>query len=155
MQKFSFNNFKDIMQIEIFDYGMNGEGVGKIDGKICLVPNALIGEVIDCELIKDYETYAEYNVVNNEKPSKKRVLPPCPYFYECGGCALQHMEYIEQLSFKRLLVQKTLKKICSIEHVVNDCIPCSKEFNYRNKMSFSVKNDIIGKAWMRLEPFSI
>jgi len=132
------------MQIEIFDYGMNSEGIGKLDGKICLVPNALIGEVVDCEIIKDYESYAEYKVVNIEKSSKKRVLPLCPYFYECGGCSLQHMNYDEQLSFKTLLVKKTLKKICGIDCYVNPCVPCTKQFNYRNKMSFSVKNDTIG-----------
>lgn len=135
---------KDNMKIKIFDYGMNGEGVGKIDGKICLVPYALVDEVVDCDYSKDHENYTEAKLINIEQSSIMRIIPLCPYFYECGGCSLQHMKYSEQLSFKKLLVQKTIKKICDIECLVNKCIPCSKKFNYRNKMSFRVKNDIVG-----------
>ena len=38
--------------------------------------------------------------------SGKRTEPICPYFYDCGGCQLQHFNYVEQLEFKRLLVKK-------------------------------------------------
>ena len=39
-----------MMETKIFDYGMNGEGVGKIDGKVLLVANALINETVDVEI---------------------------------------------------------------------------------------------------------
>ena len=35
------------MIVNIFDYGMNGEGVAKLNGKIVLVPNAMVGETAD------------------------------------------------------------------------------------------------------------
>ena len=41
------------MKINIFDYGMNGEGVGRVDGKVVLTDNALIDEEVDVEIIEE------------------------------------------------------------------------------------------------------
>ena len=46
------------MKTEIFDYGMNGEGVGKIDNKIVLVPSSMVGEIVDVEIIEDNKNYS-------------------------------------------------------------------------------------------------
>ncbi len=128
------------METKIFDYGMNGEGVGKVDGKIVLIDNALIDEVVDFQIVEDNKNYATAKVNKILHQSPYRVSPTCPYFYECGGCQLQHMKYAEHLKFKTLNVQKTIKKITGLNVKVNETIPCSNQFNYRNKMSFSVEN---------------
>ena len=99
------------MEIKIFDYGMNGEGVAKNDGKILLVEHTLIDEVVDVEIVKDFDNYAIAIPKQIKIKSSKRTEPVCPYFYECGGCNLQHMNYSEQLKFKTKLIKKTIKKI--------------------------------------------
>ena len=132
------------METKIFDYGMNGEGVATIDGKITLIENSLIDEVVDIEIVKDNKNYAlaKVNKILNE--SKNRRLPPCPYFYECGGCDIQHMNYAEQLKFKTLHIKKTLKKICGKDFDIEETVACSSPLSYRNKMSFSVKENVCG-----------
>lgn len=132
------------MECNIFDYGMNGEGVSKIDGKICLIENALVDEIVDCEIVSSLKNYATAKTTNIIKPSIHRTNPPCPYFNECGGCSLQHMDYSEQLKFKKLLVQKTLKKVANISFEVSDCVPCDTQFEYRNKCSFNFLNTKAG-----------
>lgn len=129
------------METEIFDYGMNGEGVAKIDGKIALVPFALVKEKVDVEILKDNKNYCQAKVNKILSSSANRVEPPCPYFYLCGGCALQHMTYAEQLKFKTGLVKKTIKKIANIDVAVENCVPSEKNYNYRNKISFVCKNN--------------
>ena len=126
------------METKIFDYGMNGEGVGSLDGKIVLVTNGLIDEIVDIQVINDYQNYSigKLNKIIAESP--KRQTPPCPYFYECGGCGLQHMIYDEQLKFKTNHIKKTIKKITGLDVKVNNTVACSTQFSYRNKMSFSV-----------------
>ena len=121
------------MKIEIFDYGMNAEGVGKVEGKVVLINNALVGETVEFEFVKQEKNYSTGIVKNVEKCSPNRVEPKCPYFGMCGGCDIQHMNYAEQLKFKTLLVKKTLKKVAGIDFKVEDCVPCSSVFNYRNK----------------------
>ena len=132
------------METKIFDYGMNGEGVAKIDGKIALVENALIDEDVDIEIVEDNKNYALAKVNKIISESENRQAPPCPYFFECGGCDIQHMKYSEQLKFKTNHIKKTLKKICRIDFNVNNTVACSSEFNYRNKMSFSVNKKNCG-----------
>ena len=132
------------MKIEIFDYGMNGEGVAKIDGKIALTPFCLVGEIVDANIVKDEKNMCYANIKNIILPSPERVNPPCPYFYECGGCDLQHMSYTEQLKFKQLLIKKTIKKICGLDLAVNNTVGCSFQFNYRNKISLNLKGNKLG-----------
>ncbi len=126
------------MQIKIYDYGMNGEGVGKIDGKVTLVDNAMLGEMVDAQIITSNKNYNLAKVNKIIDASGNRVSPPCPYFYECGGCSLQHFNYAEQLKFKTLLIKKTIKKIANLDVEVGECVPCDNVFNYRNKSSFVV-----------------
>ena len=57
--------------------------------KLINVTNLVIGEVL--ELITT---------------SKNRIEPLCPYFYDCGGCHLLHMNYDEQAIGRK----KTLNK---------------------------------------------
>lgn len=132
------------MEIQINDYGMNGEGVGSINGKIVLINNALKNEVIQIEIEKDFGNYAIGAQKRIVSKSSARAVPFCPYFFECGGCQLQHMSYNEQQNFKQLLVKKTLKKITGFDFDVNKLVISSEQKNYRNKMSFSIRDQQIG-----------
>ncbi len=132
------------METKIFDYGMFGEGVGSVDGKIVLVENALVDEIVDISIIEDNKNFATALTNNIIKKSPARQIPKCPYFCECGGCGLQHMNYGEQLKFKTNHIKKTIKKITGLDVHVNNTVACSKPFGYRNKMSFSVLSGSCG-----------
>lgn len=132
------------METKIFDYGMNGEGVAKIDGKIVLIDNALQDEVVDISIANNKNNFAYGKINKIVACSKERVSPKCPYFTECGGCDLQHMSYVEQLKFKKILIKKTIKKICSLDVDVNNAVECSQNFGYRNKVSFDCVDNIVG-----------
>lgn len=132
------------MKTNIFDYGMNGEGVGKVDGKVALIKHTLVGEDVEFEIVEDNKNFCIGNLTKIEKCSKNRVDNQCPYFYDCGGCDLQHMSYDEQLKFKKLLVEKTIKKITGKNVEVCETVPCEKMFAYRNKLSINFKDSRAG-----------
>lgn len=132
------------MLANIIDYGMDGMGIAKIDGKTYFVSNALIGETVELEILSDKGRYAFARAVKVVEPSKDRVTPPCPYFSECGGCSIMHISYPHQLKYKRLLVEKTLKKILNIDLKVQDVVPSDQVQNYRNKISLSVRDGALG-----------
>ena len=127
------------MRIDIIDLGMNGEGVGKIDGKVTLVDYTLPSESADVEIVKDYKNYMLARASEILSTSNKRVNPPCKYFYICGGCNLQHMCYPLQLEFKTELIRKTIKKIAGIDCFVENTVACNNQYNYRNKASFNYR----------------
>ncbi len=132
------------MQTTIIDYGMNAEGVAKVDNFIYFVPYALKGEEVDIEVEKAFKNYAVAKLNSIITLSPERISPPCPYFYQCGGCSLQHMQYAEQLKYKSMLVNKTIKKITQLDIKVENTTASDKIFNYRNKASFSFSTDKAG-----------
>ena len=125
--------------VKIVDYGSNGEGIAKIDGFTVFVPFALINEEVEILIVQVKKDYAFGKVVNIIKPSEHRIDAPCPYFQKCGGCQLQHMDYIQQLKYKTNFVQNCLKKYAGINECINNCVPSNNIFGYRNKFSFPVE----------------
>ena len=124
-------------ELEILNLGINGEGVAKEDSKIFFVPFALPNEKVEVEIVKERENLAFCNLKKIIKKSNKRVEPKCKFFYKCGGCNLEHFDYLESLNFKKNLVRETIKKIAGIDAEVLDVIE-SKNYHYRNKMVFPI-----------------
>ena len=128
--------------LKIERYGINGEGIA-IDenGKIVFVPYAIKDEIVSCDIEK---TNKDFSVAKLEKIIKKsdlRCEPACPYFYECGGCQLQHIQYDEQLKIKKQIVLNNIKKIAKLNVEVNDVIANPNQFFYRNHINFAVAHD--------------
>lgn len=66
-----------------------------------------------------------------ELPSdlSRTAQPRCPYFGTCGGCALQDVEYAEQVRAKRV----ALRDLLGIDVPL---VPSPQPYNYRYKMEF-------------------
>ena len=117
----------------------NAETVGVVDDTTVFVPFMLVGEeaVVKVNYAKKGVAYAD--VVEILKPSSKRQVPPCPHFGRCGGCTLMHMDYGEQLVFKRNKVAHNLTKIAGYTGEVLPCVASPAILCYRNKLSLPVR----------------
>ena len=120
-----------------------GRGITNVDGKTCFVYNALDEEEVDIEIINSKKKYLEAEQIKIDKSNTDRVTPKCPYYLECGGCNIMHMNYEKQLKFKEDKIKNTLKKFAGIDNVVRSIIP-SEELIYRNKITLKVKNGVLG-----------
>lgn len=110
----------------------SGSGIARKDGLVYFVPLAVPGDEVTVQVEKQHKKYVEARLLIIQKKSPDRVDPPCPYFFECGGCQLQQMTYEAQLKWKKIIVTDALKKITRInEPPVKDVIGCSQKFNYR------------------------
>ncbi len=74
-------------------------------GKVWLVNYALPGEVVEAEPRGRQGGVAVAAATRVLEPSPHRVTAPCPYFGTCGGCQLQHADYVHQLELKRKVVE--------------------------------------------------
>lgn len=129
----------EIIKLDITDLNSDGAGVGRHDGLVVFVPYALPGETVEVLIIKVTKNYAVGKIQNIIKKSDKRIAPECPYFYRCGGCDYQHINYIEQLKLKCSSTIKNIQKISQNKDIqLNKIIGANKIWNYRNKAQFPI-----------------
>lgn len=129
----------DIVKVNIEDIGINGEGIGRIDGYTLFIKDAVVGDYIEAKIMKANKNYGYARLTEIITPSPYRVDAVCPVARSCGGCQLQELSYEKQLEFKRNKVANNLKKIGHLDNVaVNPVIGMEEPFRYRNKAQFPV-----------------
>ena len=128
--------------VKITDIDFQGRGIARVDNVVTFVDNALKGEIAEIEITKKSKKFYEAKAINITKKSPDRAEPYCPYYQICGGCDLMHLKYKSQLKFKENKVKTTLKKFANISPKMESIIPSNDIFNYRNKITFHVNNDI-------------
>ena len=79
--------------IKITDIGVNGEGIGKVDGYTLFIKDAVIGDTVEAKVMKAKKNYGYARLMEIIEPSPDRVEPKCPFARRCGGCQIQEMSY--------------------------------------------------------------
>ncbi|MDR0832482.1 MAG: 23S rRNA (uracil(1939)-C(5))-methyltransferase RlmD [Bacillales bacterium] len=121
------------------DYTFQGYGVVKENEKVIFVPYLLLDEVAEIEVAPSKKTYAYAEIIKIIEVSPHRVIPSCPVFSFCGSCNLLHMDYLEQLNFKKILVTNSFKKLFQD---IADVVPCLQIKGYRNKITLNLQIDL-------------
>ena len=132
-----------ILEVEITDMSETGEGIGKVDGYTLFIKDALIGDVVKAGLTKVKKNYAFARVVEIVKPSENRIMPPCAFHRQCGGCQIMAMSYDAQLSFKAKKVKNDLVRIGGfeasfIDEISEPIIGMDNPYRYRNKAQYPI-----------------
>lgn len=131
--------------LEIDGYSSQGEGVGRLEGMAIFVPGALRGERVRVALTKVDKRCAWARIVELLEPSPMRVEPDCPCYKHCGGCALRHMDYKEELRFKRQKVDDALERIGGLRLRTSAMHGARNPCRYRNKAVLPVSTDNKGE----------
>lgn len=101
----------DVVKVTIEDIGVNGEGIGKIDGYTLFIKDAVIGDMVEAKIMKAKKNYGYARMIQIIEPSKDRVEPKCKFARQCGGCQIQQISYEKQLEFKNRKVLGNLERI--------------------------------------------
>ena len=112
--------------------------VGTGRGRAVFVRRALRGETVEAHILKVSKTAIFAKVARVITPSPERLEPECPHYNLCGGCALQHMSYAEELRYKRERVADALQRLGGVTVELPECIPSPSIAGYRNKAIFEV-----------------
>ncbi|BBI35687.1 23S rRNA (uracil(1939)-C(5))-methyltransferase RlmD [Cohnella abietis] len=89
----------------------DGEGVGRIEGYTLFIRGALPEEKVRAEVMSIGKSFGRARMTEVLVPSAGRRSAPCPIYDTCGGCQLQHLDYMEQLRWKRQHVVDNLVRI--------------------------------------------
>ena len=136
----------DVVTVEVTDIGIGGEGIGKVDGYILFIKDAVIGDTVEVKVMKAKKNYGYARLMRIVKESAFRVSARCPEARRCGGCQIQEMDYRKQLEFKNTKVRNNLIRLGSVEEELLDQIMepiagMEEPFRYRNKAQFPIGVD--------------
>lgn len=136
----------DLVTLVIEDMGIDGEGIGKIDGFTFFVKDAVVGDKVEAKVIKVKKGYAYARLMNIIEASPHRTEPICPYHRQCGGCQIQALDYKTQLAFKANKVRNNLLRIGGfseklLDEVMEPIVGIENPYYYRNKAQFPIGAD--------------
>jgi 23S rRNA (uracil1939-C5)-methyltransferase len=98
-----------VVEIESLDY--EGRGVAHADGKAVFIEGALPGEEVEYSPYRKKDTYEFAQVTRIQRASFTRVTPRCAHFGVCGGCILQHADWLAQVAAKQRVLEDNLQRI--------------------------------------------
>ena len=148
----------EMVTVTIEDIGVNGEGIGKVDGYTLFIKDAIIGDVVEAKIMKAKKNYGYARLMKILTPYEDRMeTPVCPMARKCGGCQIQEMKYDRQLKFKEEKVRGNLIRIGEVpeELLAQTMEPIigmepsegqEQPFHYRNKAQFPIGTDKDGNV---------
>lgn len=132
-------------RITISDVAAEGKALAKVNDLVVFVPYVVPGDVVDLQIKRKKNHYAEAVAVKFYEKSPLRVEPFCQHYGVCGGCKWQCLSYEEQIKYKQKQVFDNLTRIGKIE--LPEFMPIlgsKKTVFYRNKLEFTFSN----KRWL-------
>lgn len=135
-----------LITVNIEDIGIDGEGIGHIDGYTFFIKDAVLGDTVQAKIMKPTKNYAYARMEKVITPSPFRVDTKCPVARSCGGCQIQALSYEKQLAFKQNKVRNNLMRIGGFEEklldwVMDPIVGMDEPWNYRNKAQYPVGTD--------------
>ena len=132
--------------VNIIDYGMEGEGIAKIDNFTIFIPNAMKGEKVKIIIVKVLSSYAYGKLIEILEKSEYREEEDCSTYKRCGGCNLRHIQYEETLNIKQKNVENLVNKTFLEKNIkVEKTIGMGNPYHYRNKAQYPIGTDKTGE----------
>ena len=111
----------DTLKLEINDITNLGFGVGKHDGQVIFVNDAVPGDFVETKIIKITSSYAVGKLEKLIRPSEKRCDGRCDNKL-CHACPYKNLSYEEELILKTESVKAIFKKAGLSEFEILDTI---------------------------------
>lgn len=132
-----------LLPFEIANIDSLGQGVSKLSDKVTFIPKTIIGEKGEAELMSEKKGVAFARLKNLSTKSPKRIDPVCPHFSQCPSCHFLHMNYDDEIEYKKMAFQNLFRKLPLRETIV---VKSDQRLEYRNRIQlhYSLKSKLIG-----------
>lgn len=135
-------------KITITDVAAEGKALAKVNDLVVFVPYVVPGDVVDLQVKRKKNKYAEAVAVKFHEYSSRRAVPFCQHYGVCGGCKWQCLAYEDQIKYKQKQVTDNLTRIGKIElPEISPILGSEKTEFYRNKLEFTFSD----KRWLTEE----
>ena len=129
----------EIYPVRITGYTSEGAGVCRIGERAVFVPGTILGEEWDVRIVRSTSAAVWGRGEALRAASARRTEPDCPVYPRCGGCALRHMDYEQELALKQAHVQSCLTRIGGQTISALPITGAAQTDGYRNKVQFPVQ----------------
>lgn len=120
------------------------------DGTPLMLDGAIPNELVEVALHHSKGRLWFADTVAVLEASPHRVAAPCPYYGECGGCQLQHVDAAEQLQLKAGIVHDALRRQQVRLETPLRAHAAGEPWRYRWRGEFHVIRGIEGMADARI-----
>ena len=132
-------------KVTILDVAAEGKAIAKVNDLVIFVPYVVPGDIVNLQIKRKKNKYAEAEAVKFHEYSPVRAVPFCQHYGVCGGCKWQVLPYEEQIKYKQKQVEDNLRRIGKIElPEISPILGSAKTEWYRNKLEFTFSN----KRWL-------
>jgi 23S rRNA (uracil1939-C5)-methyltransferase len=137
------------LQVNVLALAYGGEFIGEVQepsahlGKKAFLRKVAPGEIVEALMVSQQERFLRAEPLTIRNSSAQRQDPPCPFFGNCGGCDLQHLNLPYQRRLKREMVESMLLKQAGLkpdkdvslagEHLAG--------FHYRKRLALHLNQD--------------
>ncbi len=130
----------ETLTLEVDSVAIGGDGVAREPGgRVVFLPRTAPGDRVEARLVEEHDRWARARPLSVERPGPGRSPAPCPYYDDCGGCQLQHLDRPTELAAKRRAVRDALERIAGREFDVDPVRDPGPPFGYRNRVSLTLR----------------
>ena len=131
----------DLIDLEITNMTLQGDGIGRRDGVPVFVPGTCPGDTVKTLILKAKPNCAFGKCAELLTPAPQRIAPDCEAFPRCGGCAFRHISYAAELEIKQREAGEILRRIGGIKIEPEPILGAESPERYRNKALLPVHMD--------------
>jgi len=129
-----------LVRLSVHALDAGGHGIARnTEGKVVFVEGALGGETVDAQILRSKPKFDTARTLAILHESSGRRVPPCPYYENCGGCAIQHADARTQVAAKQRWLEDCFERIGKVEP---ECLLApiyGQEWGYRRRARLSVR----------------
>lgn len=130
--------------VEITALAHGGDGIGRIEGKVCFVPYGLPGDTLRVRVTREAKNALWAAVEEVLSPSPHRIPAACPVFGRCGGCSWLHFAYPAQAEWKQRIVRDALERMAGINSAIEWLEEPALRLGYRTRAEFHGDGERLG-----------
>lgn len=134
----------DEVEVVVEKLVAGGDGLARADGIPIFVARTAPGDRARVRIVERRPDYGRAEIVELLEAGPGRREPPCPYFVDCGGCQLQHIEDGLQVRYKAEAVVETLSRVGGVTAPPTLEVIAGEAWSYRLRTQLHTGRDAEG-----------